>query len=43
MRTLIAIQCPDCGHSSAELVRGLEEDEPDLAVCTGCESEWELV
>lgn len=42
MRTLIVIQCPDCGHGSAEFVRGLDDGEPDLAVCAGCECEWEV-
>lgn len=42
VRTLIAIFCPECRHETAELVRGLDEQEPDLAVCEGCETEWEL-
>ena len=42
MRTLIAIPCPDCGHDSAELWRGLDDDEPDIAVCADCETEWEV-
>lgn len=44
MTTLISTTCPDCGHDVAELLRGLDDDEPDVAVCAapGCDAEWEL-